>query len=159
MTPLSDNSRMKTCSRCHTERPFSAFAPNKKCRDGRRGTCRICEAAWSKKNREENIEERRNRERERRKVSPPRLSPEQKHQKTLRDRLTHARNPFKVAARARFATAVHDGRIKRMPCERCGAPNAQGHHEDYSKAFDVTWLCSFHHAQRHLELKAEGKQP
>lgn len=31
--------------------------------------------------------------------------------------------------------------------------------EDYSRLLEVMWLCRFHHAERHLELKAIGVNP
>jgi hypothetical protein len=31
----------------------------------------------------------------------------------------------------------------------CGSSNAFGHHEDYSKRFDVAWLCATHHSMLH----------
>ena len=31
----------------------------------------------------------------------------------------------------------------------CGAANAQGHHEDYAKPLDVTWLCARCHSAVH----------
>jgi hypothetical protein len=37
------------------------------------------------------------------------------------------------------------GKIKRMSCEVCGNPNADAHHEDYKKVFEVKWLCKPHH--------------
>jgi ribosomal protein S27AE len=45
-----------------------------------------------------------------------------------------------------------NGRIKRQPCERCGSLKVQAHHEDYSDPLNVLWLCTRHHADRHIEL-------
>lgn len=45
--------------------------------------------------------------------------------------------------------AIRNKQIVRQPCEVCGNPKSQGHHEDYSKPLDVTWLCSKHHGERH----------
>ena len=52
-----------------------------------------------------------------------------------------------------FGNAVKSGKIQRMPCQICGNEKAQGHHEDYSKPFDVVWLCARHHADRHIHLR------
>ncbi len=49
-------------------------------------------------------------------------------------------------ARDKFKYAVKSGKIVRMPCEICGDPKSEGHHEDYSKPFEVKWLCLKHHA-------------
>lgn len=41
------------------------------------------------------------------------------------------------------------GRIESRPCEVCGSPNTEKHHEDYDKPFDVVWLCREHHLELH----------
>jgi hypothetical protein len=40
--------------------------------------------------------------------------------------------------------AIKTGAIKILPCEECGN-KAIAHHADYSKPFDITWLCLSHH--------------
>lgn len=64
----------------------------------------------------------------------------------------------KVRSRKALNYAVATGKIIPQPCERCGAPKAQGHHADYSKPLDVRWLCakchSQHHNQKHPLVKA-----
>lgn len=57
------------------------------------------------------------------------------------------RLPLRILRRA-----IKNGEIKRQPCEVCGKPNAQAHHEDYSKPLVVRWLCRLHHARRHSEI-------
>lgn len=65
------------------------------------------------------------------------------------------------------AHAVHESvrkRIKRgklaraEACSRCGRSGVQivAHHEDYSKRWDVTWLCIKCHHAVHREAKVEG---
>ncbi len=56
-------------------------------------------------------------------------------------------NPEKFTARRLFKQAIRCGRIKRQPCsyQGCEDQNAQGHHKDYSKPYDVEWLCRYHH--------------
>jgi len=49
-------------------------------------------------------------------------------------------------ARAQVARALKEGVLTRMPCDKCGAVNTVGHHEDYDKPLIVQWLCrSCHH--------------
>ena len=38
------------------------------------------------------------------------------------------------------------------PCEVCGCFPTHRHHDDYSKPDEITYLCPFHHKQRHKEL-------
>lgn len=45
-------------------------------------------------------------------------------------------------------------KLKKQPCEVCGKFPAQAHHHDYSKPLDVNWLCTRHHADKHMELTA-----
>ena len=48
------------------------------------------------------------------------------------------------------------GVLIKKPCEKCGDPKAQGHHDDYSKPLDVRWLCAFHHREHHAKARAAG---
>lgn len=45
--------------------------------------------------------------------------------------------------------AVRLGTLSRLSCERCGHPRTHGHHSDYSKPLEVTWLCATHHRRVH----------
>ena len=59
------------------------------------------------------------------------------------------KNKVKKLAHNAVRRAVLCGRLKRQPCARCGNPDAVAHHEDYSRRFDVIWLCVQHHIERH----------
>lgn len=63
-----------------------------------------------------------------------------------------AKFPEKYIARYKLRNAVYGGKIKKFPCEVCGDVKSEGHHDDYSKPFEVKWLCLKHHKQRHTEL-------
>jgi hypothetical protein len=54
-----------------------------------------------------------------------------------------------IAARKKLRYAVKIGKIKRKPCEVCGDPNSQAHHDDYDKPLEVRWLCQSHHNEAH----------
>lgn len=56
---------------------------------------------------------------------------------------------------ARWTTqrAIKLGRITKQPCEICGEPKTDAHHDDYTKPLEVRWLCRPHHVQLH---KASG---
>lgn len=57
----------------------------------------------------------------------------------------HAR---KILAHARAKGLVHGRR-----CCVCNAENAEGHHDNYDRPYEVAWLCKLHHAARHVESK------
>ena len=44
------------------------------------------------------------------------------------------------------------GKINKENCQKCGESKTQAHHEDYSKLLDIMWLCSKHHAERHIKI-------
>jgi len=58
-------------------------------------------------------------------------------------------NSEKIKAQNLVLTEVRAGRMKMLPCKVCGALPAEAHHKDYSKPYDVTWLCRHHHIDAH----------
>jgi hypothetical protein len=74
-----------------------------------------------------------------------------------REIITRYKNKYPVKAEAHriFQIAVKDGKIIHQPCEVCGRQDSEGHHEDYSKPLEVIWLCSTHHAERHVQIRRE----
>lgn len=57
----------------------------------------------------------------------------------------------KLVSRMRFNAAVAAGKIIRKPCSVCGAVPAEGHHPDYSKPYEVEFLCRQHHREVHAK--------
>ena len=55
----------------------------------------------------------------------------------------------KRRARRQVDIALRNGTLERCPCEVCGDPKVQAHHEDYSLPLAVRWLCHKHHGQTH----------
>lgn len=64
-----------------------------------------------------------------------------------------------VARRARnilWQARVH-GIVKPTACEHCGSDGrVEGHHTNYYRAIDVTWLCSRCHRAEHSRLYRMG---
>jgi hypothetical protein len=61
--------------------------------------------------------------------------------------------PILEAVRSRLRSAVRTGEIiKPLRCEKCGAEEElHGHHADYTKPLEVTWLCARCHRRAHPE--------
>lgn len=55
-------------------------------------------------------------------------------------------------ARSYLKVYVRRGKIKKMPCEKCGNQEVHGHHSDYSKPLEVRWLCRSHHLAEHGKI-------
>jgi len=45
--------------------------------------------------------------------------------------------------------ALKSGKVVREPCEICGNPKTDAHHDDYSKPMEIRWLCRSHHRKLH----------
>jgi ribosomal protein S27AE len=58
---------------------------------------------------------------------------------------------MKSNSRARANTAQKRGQLIKQPCEKCGDPASQKHHENYSKPLEVRWLCARCHQQEHAD--------
>lgn len=56
---------------------------------------------------------------------------------------------IKDKVRSKVYQALIRGLIFKKPCEVCGSLKSQAHHEDYSKALDIIWLCRTHHNEKH----------
>jgi len=67
------------------------------------------------------------------------------------------RYPERVRARRLAYQAFKAGKIPKQPCEVCGDPNSQMHHDDYSKPYEVRWLCPKHHKRWHENQRGTGK--
>lgn len=63
------------------------------------------------------------------------------------------RYPERVNARKKVCDAVKAGKLKRLPCEKCGTEPTFAHHEDYSKPLKVHWLCRSCHKAEHQEIQ------
>jgi ribosomal protein S27AE len=51
---------------------------------------------------------------------------------------------------------IQRGTIERGCCERCGAKDAQSHHDDYTQPLAVRWLCSKCHGEEHYPDAGKG---
>jgi hypothetical protein len=70
--------------------------------------------------------------------------------------LSSAENWKRSRAIIAVQTAVRKGHLVRQPCEGCGEPKTQGHHDDYDKPVDVRWRCLPCHQKWQRSLHEEA---
>jgi hypothetical protein len=68
---------------------------------------------------------------------------------TEKNRRYIEKHPEKHTAHLAMTAAIRRGELVRKPCEVCGDPKTDGHHDDYSKPLEVRWLCRVHHIEHH----------
>src|SRR5665213_1535561 len=138
---------MKTCFKCGQSKPRSEFYAHPQMGDGLLGKCKACtkkdvmDRYFAKPDQIRKYEKERTQ-------TPHRKEKARGYLKSHR-----ARYPQKNAARMAVNCAVRGGKLKRLPCEICGNPKSEGHHEDYSKPLEVRWLCDPHHKAAHKAMK------
>lgn len=59
------------------------------------------------------------------------------------------RNAAKYLAHLAVQRALKSGDLVRHPCEVCGHPRTDAHHDDYNAPLEVRWLCRQHHTKLH----------
>ena len=63
-------------------------------------------------------------------------------------------HPLAQAARTAVHAALKSGRLVKQPCVLCDSRrHVVGHHEDYTRPLDVTWLCTTCHRRHHNGTK------
>lgn len=55
----------------------------------------------------------------------------------------------KLAVHNKVNHAIKTGKLKKQPCIYCGSICVIAHHEDYTKPFNVIWMCRKHHSKYH----------
>lgn len=63
--------------------------------------------------------------------------------------------PEQISAHNKVSTDLRSpsSTLVRKPCEVCGDPNSQAHHDNYKEQLKVRWLCPVHHSQVHSKRK------
>lgn len=145
--PLEPPPPLIRCGVCGEHKPPGEFNKSRRHRYGLCGHCRICGALACRERAQKDPEGVRARDRE--------------SQRRCRERRRewerqNAHTPRFLARRA-LRSAVRAGRIvKPDACESCGGSGRlSGHHADYSKPFEVEWLCSSCHGKRHRKVGVE----
>lgn len=122
--------------------------------------CKDCRKALTKKNRADKPDYYKHYDRERSELDH-RVQARKEYQKTEAYKLSRLsvtakyreNHPNKYKCQTAVGNALRLGKLQRYPCIICGDPKSQGHHEDYDKPLDVTWLCDRHHKARHAQLR------
>ena len=150
---------MKTCRKCGENKALDGFYAHPAGADGVAEKCKECHKAAMRKNRAAKADYYREYDRQRFQNDPKRRVKNREYKKTKagresakRARLKYeAKYPDKRAAHIAFGNAVTYGKITRPnTCSKCGTKGLiEGHHEDYSKPFDVIWLCRPCHLEVH----------
>jgi len=72
----------------------------------------------------------------------------------------YRKDKLKYTAKNILNAAVRDLKIvKPCNCENCGIDcNPHGHHDDYSKALDVRWLCAKCHTDFHNHVREKQRE-
>ena len=149
------------CSRCGDTKPPDEFNMDKRKRNGYQSHCRSCgrsaaraqyranparSATLGRRWRHANPEKvRAIKRRARQRHRPARLA-------AAKERAT--KYPERIAAVAAVRDAIRAGDLIRGPCFACeSTKNVQGHHEDYSKPYEVMWFCCSCHQTYHTFIE------
>lgn len=138
---------MKTCRKCFEDKDLSKFYRHKQMFDSHLNICIECTKKRVSKHRKENIDKIREYDRERGKL-PRRI-------KNTKETTSSRRKENKdyYFSHTKLGDALRGGKIlKPKICSWCTEHHKQieGHHHDYSKPLEVTWLCSPCHKKLHL---------
>ena len=127
----------KVCKKCGDEKHITLFYLHKGMTDGRLSFCKECV--------KQRVREHAHTDRGRR-IEREWLKTEKGRAKKKRNTQRYRRQyPEKYKATGIANRAIRGGTLIKMPCEICGNPKAEKHHDDYSKPLEVRWLCMKHH--------------
>lgn len=136
----------KRCKKCEIVKPIESFNKKRGCVGGIKPNCRDCETAHERARRKaKNLG----------KKYSDAYNKSNPGKRTEIKRKWDKKNMHKKRAIWRVWHAKQTGQLVPEPCIRCGSDNSHGHHEDYRKPLDVTWLCRRCHATRHREIRAD----
>jgi len=169
---------MKRCPKCQETKPAAMFYRNQSQSDGLSSYCRPCAKQYNSRRfmDPETLEKRRawmrawckkprQRERAQKWKDEHREHVRAQERKYRRERAMRGqtkayrrtpRHKLMMGAAMMVRGALGLGLLTRQSCVMCGAPESHAHHEDYSKVFEVTWLCRTCHARHHGRLRARG---
>lgn len=121
---------VKQCAKCKELKSLTEFNKHSENKDGLQAYCRPCSVLSMR-----NVK---------------RAAPTEEWLRKRDARRRYRRlNREKHKAHRTIYRVVSKGLMTRKPCEVCGTTKSEAHHPDYSKPYDVQWLCRTHHQQIH----------
>jgi len=148
---------LKTCSRCHEQKPRADFYRDKRASDGLNSHCKSCHVVATQAYKAADPQRRKAQDDAWRAAHVQRVraardtyderNPDYRRA-VIRDWRT--RHPDRARAHNILNRAVRSGRLQpASECATCGISGVtiEGHHPDYSKALEVEWLCRRCHAK------------
>lgn len=137
--------KCKECSKCKKLKHLSEFRDDKRNKCGKDSWCKKCHRKatqeWRSKNKDH--------------IKRSKKIYYQKHRDKLIQsvRQYQQNNPVEYKARDCLNKAIKCGKIIRpLYCGLCGKRcTPDGHHSDYSKPYEVMWLCRSCHNKLHKE--------
>jgi hypothetical protein len=140
---------LKLCKKCMVEKPIDEFYRHPSMADGHLSKCKECAKADVIENRNANLEYYRQYDRKRYDAGGRPTSSATPERRSRYNAKWIERNPEARACHWKVGNAVRDGRIIRpTKCSSCGKKKrVEAHHADYSKPFDIEWLCKKCHGK------------
>ena len=132
---------MKKCFKCLKTKSLDSFYKHPKMADGYLGKCKSCTKKDTRLRYYDPIARQKIIKYEKERFQRP----ERKAKALIYQKKLRAESPGKYRARGKVNNAIRDNRLKRLPCEVCGDPKSEAHHEDYRRYLQVKWLCRKHH--------------
>ncbi len=152
---------MKVCFVCNVPKDLDEFYKHSKMADGHLGKCKKCTKEQARL-RDRYLKEtdldwvEKELERNRKKQALARKEGHAMPARSIDKAAWGKRNGEKKRAHLAVCRAIKKGDLVPQKCY-CGAI-AQAHHEDYTKPLEVIWLCTKHHAARHIEIRKQLRQ-
>ena len=151
----------KKCSGCGEEKELTEFHRDKQTRDGRRSDCKVCGLDRRAEYRAANEDMIRKKARVAYAEDKDRLAgiarknyAKNKEQRRKQKREYYRKHRKQCLASVWVTREIVAGRMVPGPCDVCGSTERiVGHHDDYSKPFEVRWLCASHHKRLHCEQR------
>lgn len=135
----------KACSKCGVVKQPDEFYSDSRHPDRTWGACKECTREYTRKYYAANRERKLAREKARHAANKATVNANRRD--------WYAEHRVQEYAKSAVKNALKYGRLQRGPCASCGSTaRVHGHHDDYSKPLDVTWLCSGCHKRLHASL-------